>query len=378
MPPHQAPSVEQSITYFRGWSPMPGGRTRGEHYNLVRNATTEILGSHDPKHKALVERANKDILRVREVAPGAVQDNRFLSNLSVQYGNDEYIGLYLMPDVPAAQLAGEYPVYDKRSRLAAPDDSMAGRTSANEIQDGRSTGSFFCKGYALKNSLSVLTLRNQVAPLDEMVDLTEATADLIAIRREIRIAGTMTNAALYAAANKTTIGAGSRWDTAGGGNPIKDLQDGTAALWNGRGQTKIMGWCSLPVWNVLSRHPAILDLFKYGGQAPGLATPDMIAKFFGWDGMLVSKARNDLANEGQTANYDRIWGKFFGITRVAARASIRNAGWGMTLRFGSVLTRVWFDPAISTEGGYWGQVSTHEDHNVQAADTGYLITSPIS
>ena len=72
---------------------------------------------------------------------------------------------------------------------------------------------------------------------------------------------------------------------------LENIQDGVAALFNGRGASKLLGWCSLDVWNVLSRHPAILDLFKYGGTAPGLATADMIAKFFGLDGMLVSKAR---------------------------------------------------------------------------------------
>lgn len=378
MNPHMAPSVEQGIVYFRGWSPTGNGLTPGQHYHRVRQATLDVLASLDPKKRALVTAENQALLRLKEVTPGAVQDNRFLSNLSIQYRNDDYIGLLLMPDVPAPNQAGEYPIYDKRSRLAAPDDSMSGRTIANEITDNRSLGTFFCKPYALSNHVSVLTLRNQVAPLDEMVDLTEATAELIALRREMRIAGKVTDANQYQASNKTTLTGSDRWDTSGGGNPVKNLQDATAALWNGRGPTKIIGWCGLDTWNVLSRHQQILDLFKYGGTAPGLATPDMIAKFFGWDGMLVSKARQDTANEGQTASYSRIWGKYFGVMRVAERATIRNAGWGMTIRFGQVMTRVWFDPKISTEGGYYGQVSTHEDHNVQAQDNGYLITSPIS
>ncbi len=175
-----------------------------------------------------------------------------------------------------------------------------------------------------------------------------------------------------------TIAAGSRWDDASGGNPVKNIQDAIAALWSGRGPSKVYGWCGLETWNALSRNLQILDLFKYGGTAPGLAQPDMVAKFFGLDGLLVSKARNDTANEGQTAAYSRIWGKFFGVARVSERASVRNAAFGITLRFGTVMTRVWFDPHISTEGGYFSQVSTHEDHNIQANDAGALIQTPIN
>lgn len=372
-----APHVEQGFTYLR--SPFGGSmELPAQRYARVRAATLELLASQDPKHKAMVSRENSALMKLKEVGTSQVQDNRFLSNLSVQYKNEDYIGDMLMPVVQANNISGEYPIYDKRSRLAAPDDSMAGRTVANEMQDNRlDPGTFHCKAYALKNHVDVLTLRNQVAPLDEMVDLTESVAELIALRREMRIAAKVTDASLYASSNKTTLNVGSRWDDQGG-NPVKNIQDGVSALWNGRGPTKIIAACSIDVWNVLSRNPMILDLFKYGGTAPGLATPAMIAQFFGLDGILVAKSRKDTANEGQTASYSRIWGKYFAILRVADRATIRNAGWGCTFRFGSVLTRVWFDPSISTEGGYYSQVSTHEDHNVQANDSGYLISTAVS
>lgn len=353
-----------------------GRKARASQYGRVRDAAEYMLTSPDPKHRSLIKAENEGLLRIREVQPGAVQDNRFLSNLSIQYANDDYIGEQLMPVAPTPALAGEFPIYDKRSRLAAPDDSMAGRTTANEISDSRSTDTYSCKGYALKNHVDVLTLRNQVAPLDEMVDLTESVAELIALRRELRIAAKVTDSTQYAAANQATIVAGQRWNDAGGGNPVKDIQNAVAAIWNGHGPTELIGWTSLDVWNPLSRNPAILDLFKYGGTAPGLATPDMICKFFGLDGMLVSKARKDTANLGQTASYSRIWGNFFGVLRVARRATIRNAGWGSTFRFGQQLTRVWYDPKVSTEGGYEAQVSTHEDHKVTANDTGFLILTP--
>lgn len=355
------------------------GETPGQRYQRVRSATNEILRTSDPKHKALLTQENQSILRLKDVGSNVVQDNRFLSNLSLQYGNDEYIGLMLMPDVPASNLSGQYPIYNKRDRLALPDASMQGRSEANEITDSRSKGSYNCQPRALKNHVEAITLRNQVAPLDEMVDLTEATSELIALDRELRIATVMTTSSNYFSGNVQTITAGSRWDDAGGGNPILNIQTAIASLWHGRGPSKVYGWCSLPVWNALARNTQILDLFKYSGTTPGLAQPDQIAKYFGLDGILVSKARQDTANSGQSAAYSRIWSpsaSAFGVCRVSERASLRNVAFGYTLRFGTVMTRVWFDPKVSTEGGFYAQVSTHEDINVLANDAAALIVTP--
>jgi len=360
---------EQGFVYLKS------GQTPGQRYDQLRAATDEILACRDPRHKTLVANENSALVRLKDVQPGSVQDNRFLANLSVQYKNDEYIGELVMPEVQTPSMAGEYPVYDKRSRFAAPDDSMSGRSTANEVSDGRSFDTYSCKPYALKNHVGKLTLRNQQAPLDEMVDLTEAVADDIALRREIRIATVATTAASYPTGNKVTLTAGNRFDDPGS-DVISALQTAGAALFRGRGASLLYGAMSLEVWNALSRHPQILDLLKY--TRTGMAKPDELAGFFGWDGVLVSAARNDTANEGQTASYSRIWGKFCWVGRVAKRASIRNAAFGSTFRFGPQLTRVWYDEHQGTEGGYYAQVSTHEDHKVVAADTAYLISSAIA
>ena len=316
-------------------------------------------------------------LRVKEVMPGFVQDNRFLTALSVQYANEEFIGEDIMPMVPTNALSGEYPVYTKRSRFAAPDDSVSGDAPPNEISDTRDApATYLLQPYGLRNKLSVLTLRNQKAPLDEMIDLTEAVADLVALKREKRIAGVVTNASNYATSNKATLTA--PWDTPSS-TPIVDIMAADAALFAGRGRSKKKAAMSLEVWNALRRHPKILDLFKYGGSRPGLAKPDQICEYFDIDELLVGRSREDTANIGQSASYSRIWGKFFWLGRVAEKPSIRNAFFGSTFRLdGTVKTRVWFDQLIGTDGGYWAVVSAAEQHSVVAADTGYLISSAIT
>lgn len=336
----------------------------------------EILSSEDPRHKEMVRKANEGLARTKLLTPGQVHHDSTLSSLSVQYKNEEYIGLELMPVAPVAKLSDYFYKYDKRSRLAGPDDAIGARGEANEIEDKRTDDTFSCKAYGYKNYVDAVTLANQDAPLNEMVDLVESINELLDLREEMRIASILTNTASFGS-NYTGIGASSRWDTTAGGNPVKDIQDALKEIWMGRGQTELVGYCSLNVCNVLSRHPAILDLFKYGGSTPGLATMDMVAKFFGLSRILVGKARKDTANEGQNASYARVWSDVFGVVRVAKRPSLRTAAFGYTMRFGPKRTDEWFDVSKGSQGGYFARVSLHEDHKVVASDTGFLINTPI-
>lgn len=345
-------------------------------YQQFRANLDEIASSSDPRHKEMIRKANEGLARMKLLTPGQVHHDSTLSSVSIQYKNEDYIGLDLLPVVNVNKLSDYFYKYDKRSRLAAPDDSIGSRGEANEIEDKRSDDTYSCKPYALKNYVDALTLANQDAPLNEMVDLVEATNELIDFREELRIASILTTGSNFGG-NTTAIAAGSRWDTAGGGNPIKDLQDAIKNIWMGRGPSELVAYCSLDVWNVLSRHPAILDLFKYNGSSPGLATPEMLAKFVGLSRILVGKARKDTANEGQNASYARVWSDVFGIVRVAKQPGIRTASFGYTFRMGPKRTDEWFDPSKGTEGGYYARVSLKEDHKVVAPDTGFLLTTPI-
>lgn len=346
---------------------------KGRQYERFIAGLDETL--KDTSHLG-VKKANAAISRMKDVQPGIVHQNSTLSAISVQYANDEYIGEQLMPTVQVGKKSDVYYIYDKRMRLAYPDDKLGPRGEANEISDARSTSSYLCLPYGYENYLDGETLLNQDAPLNEMVDLVEALAEAMSFRRELRIASVLTTGANYSG-NTTAIAAANRWDTGTGGQPIKDIQDAIKNTWTGRGAGSLIAFCSYDVFLVLSRHPAILDMFKYTNTSPGLATPDMIAGFFGLSRLLVGKARKDTANEGQTAAYSRIWSDVFGIVRVASRPSIRNAAFGYVFRHGSPYSIQWFDQRKGLVGGYFAKNTVSEDTKVIAGDTGYLITTPI-
>lgn len=325
-----------------------------------------------------VRKANDALVRLKDVGPSTVHNNSTLSNMSVQYANEEYIGEQLMPILVVGKKSDIFYKYGQRDRLAYPDDSLGARGETAEIQESRSTDTYACVTRGLSNGVDAETLENQDAPLNELLDVNESVAEGRAFKTEQRIATALTTSGNYATANTSAISAGSRWDTTSGGNPIKNIQDALAAIWTGRGPSELVAWCSLDVFNVMSRHPQILDLFKYGGTAPGLATPNMIAGFFGISRLLVGKARSDTANSGQTVSYSRLWGSdYFGITRVAKRASVRNASFGYTFQHGSVESQQWFDPRLGKRGFYYAKQAWAHDYKVVANDCAYLFRTVI-
>lgn len=331
-----------------------------------------LLASGDPKVKAAVARAKEGFLRAKAQS-GTIHVDASLSNLSVQYKNEDYIGLQVMPVLTVEKLGGKYFKYGKNNFLSLPDASVGSRSTPNEISTSRSSESYSTDPYALKDFVSDDDIMASDIPLNLMAESVAAVNDQHDLAEELRIATIVQTAANYSG-NTTTLSGSSQWDE-GTSNPVKNIQDALAAIWMGNGSTKLVATTSLDVFNVLSRHPAILDLFKYTGK--GLATADMIAGFFGIDQLLVGKARKPTANEGQTQTYGRVWGNHFSINRVATSPSTRIACFGMTFRAGQKKTFSWYDQNPGVGGGFWNKVGFHESHELIAGDTGFLLVDCI-
>lgn len=315
--------------------------------------------------------------KAKDVQPGSVYQDAALSNVSLMYGNEEYIADDLMPMLQASAQTGIWYTYGQGDRMSQDiDDSLGTRGEANEILETRSTDSFACVSYGLKNFIGQEVIDQQESPLNEFMDATESLAELLAYKKESRGATVLCTNTNYGA-NTSAIAAADRWNSAGGGQPIANLQTADAAVWSGHGPGDKVAFASLDVYNVLARHPDILDLYKYGGSRIGLATPDLIAQVFGWAGFKVGRAREQTAKEGQTAAYGRVWSDVFGLVRVSRTPSVRNASFGYTVTFpGQVVSE--YQPRQGLRGGWVVQATTSYVHKIQAALCGYLFTTPIS
>lgn len=356
---------------------------RGLRFDKKLKDLSEKIRARDPQALAIAKGVVDYMRSLKEgaagvqtragagVAPGAVHSNTFLSNFSLMYANDEFIGERLMPIVPVEHRSDVYAVYTKRDRFNAPDDTIGPRGTVNEVSEGRTSDNYSVKDRALQNFLASETEQNQDPVFDEMMDLLDAVLAGLGMKREERIA-TIVNTASNYAGNTTTLSGASQWDSGAGGDPLKAIQTGVAALFSAGGQTDVVGATNIDVYNALTRHPAILDLLKY--TEAGLATKRQLASIFGLTDILVGASRKDTANKGQAQAYGRIWTDNFAVLRVARRPTKRSAHFGSTFRLKTdPITTQWYDQNYGKSGGYFAKVGVSEDHKVVAGDMGYLI-----
>jgi hypothetical protein len=346
---------------------------RGKHWEAKQEKFAEMMAD-----KSKRKRLDDSFLEVKGVGSAEVHSDTFLTNLSQAYANDSYIGERLLMVTPVQKRTGKFAIYPQREMFEAPSDLLTSdRARANEISESRSSASYELLDYGLENFVSNETLDNQDLPFNERADMVAHLAEHLARKREIRIAELLTTAGNYGSGNTTTLAGSDQWNSGAGGNPVSAIQTAKTALFNGPGATDVWGFTSIGVFNVLARHPSLLDLQKY--TTNGLLTPEAVARYFGLAGILIGESRKQTANEGQTAAYSRIWGDDFGLVRVARGPSLRTASFGALFRKQAdpVVTE-WFDATAGKSGGYFIKNAVSEQLKVVASFGGYLIKAAIA
>lgn len=372
------PDTEKAAN-FRAWSDevrnMLDGQTPEDQVKSVLANQEFVRGvTKAPQHTA----ASAGIGIVEKgITPAAVHVDALLTTFSKMYANSQYIGEQLMPVVPVSKRSDKYVVYPKRERFGYPDDEVGHRASPNELEQSREFDNYSVLDYGYKEFLDLESVQNEDAPLNEMLDLLDNINEGIAFRREKRILAIVGSSASY---GSNTADATTEWNTAStGGTIVNDLLAARAALWRGTTATKIIGVCPITVWNSgIANNPDLLDKFKF--TQSGLAVTTQIARMFQLDDILITEAREETANEGQTAAYARMMtGDAFALLSVAQRPSLRSLHFGSTFRSrNDPHTAEWMDPSIGKRGGLWAKVTTSEVHKVVANEAGYLITDVLT
>jgi len=318
-------------------------------------------------------------LRQKINSPGAVSRTQLLENIALAYSNDEFIGERIMPVVTTADSEGlsvEYWRYDKANKFSYPSDEIGTAGKVNEVSEGVDRTSTSLTRRALKEFSDAWTLAMTDNVVATLINPMMNVLDGMAFNRELRIAAIAGASGSYGS-NTAPLAGADQWNSATGGDPGKAVDAAKLSLWGGTGPGRWVGFTSRATFNVLKRHPVILDTFKYQSGKPAQATREMLAAYFELDELLIGDARKNTANEGQTASYSRIWPNVFGIARVSQAPSRQQAFFGMTLAQ-QLKAETWYVNGTGGRGGYFAQGSTAEKSLVVAADTGYLLTAVIA
>jgi len=333
-------------------------------------------GSADPKEASDWAELNADALQCK-ATPGSVHVTSAIQGMSVKYHNEAYVGELLCPVYEIGKQSGTYFVHGHRDSLAYPSDAVAPGGKVNELDSTITQTSITLQERSLKQFVNQETLDNQDEPLNELMDATGHVLDGLQHNREGRIETLIITGGNYAG-NTAAIAAGDRWDTAAGGDPASDVDTARASCRPGGPGTKLVAAMDPTTFNVLKRHQAILDSFKYTSVPSPKRGREMLADYFDVEDVVVGKTLEDTANTGQVEATGFVWSTaFFALLCVApANAAKGIACFGRT--FQDMSTRS--DQIWLPQNGPAGQTqcrSTRYDLVAAVAPlTSYLLTTP--
>ena len=189
-----------------------------------------------------------------------IHQDAVLTNISLQYQNQWFVADLVMPRMPVKKESDLYYIYGKE-RFAVPNTRRAPKSPYAKVDWTPSSATYTCKEEGLEESTDDRERKNADKPLNLEIDTTELLTDLIALKRETRVATLLTTAANFT--NDTTLSGTDQWSNGANSDPIDDVQVATLAINAAIGLDPNTMVIPREVYEKLKQHPAILDRIKY-------------------------------------------------------------------------------------------------------------------
>lgn len=234
--------------------------------------------------------------------------DQFLTNYSIVYRNQEFVGGRLFPDFPVSKQNDRYPIFGFE-RFKAYNTERAPGSEANETPGWRlSNDEFYCDGKAQKQLIAdELRAKWDLAPGPE-VFTTEVLADIIDKQREIQIYNLIFGNSPVLIPGTTLAGL-QQWSDFQNSDPVNAITSQRSTILLGctkEPNTLLLGY---QTWLQITQHPIIVDRFKSTSMPEGRPTDQQLCGLFNVDQIIVAKSLYDTAQQGLPHILNYIWGK---------------------------------------------------------------------
>ncbi|MFD4554418.1 hypothetical protein ACFWP5_08820 [Streptomyces sp. NPDC058469] len=258
--------------------------------------------------------------------------NPILTNISKAFRNDQanYIGMSLLPELPVAEDAGFYYVYDKSGmKVVETRITPNVKASVAEVERNLSKVPYGpLEKQALDEFLSDDEIKRSKDPLNARIDTTENVTDVFLLAKEAKAAALLSSTSVLT--QNTTLSGTSQWSDFGNSNPFNDIRVAKNSV-KANGLRRVnTAWMSFEVWSIIENHPDFLDRIKWSER--GIMTPEIFASLIGVKQILIGDAAKNTAVDGQTDVLASVWGKHFGLAYIEARPGLKQLSLGYTLQ----------------------------------------------
>jgi len=291
-----------------------------------------------------------------------------MTNVSIAYRNENYIGTQVFPIVSVQKQSDKYFTFTKSDWFRNEAGMRAPGTVGPIVEYGLSSATYACQPIAAAKVVPDEIVDNADAPLRPMQEATEFATDKVMLYAEKEIADNVFGDSVWSgSANPTTT-----WDD-DSSDPLGDVDVARETVLKTIGREPNVMVIGREVWTDLKNHPDLLDRIKYS-NFNGIITPQVMSGLFQIK-VLIGTAIYDSGAEGGTASYGYIWGKNAWIGYVAPSAGL------MTPAAGYLFT--WKNRTVESfrmdkEKATLVRVEWHYDDKVTSADAGYLYKSVVA
>jgi len=309
--------------------------------------------------------------------PSSLHTDSRLSNLSVQYKNEDMIWRNILPVIRVGKRSDIFTVYDKADSYRKTNDDLGPKSNANEADWGTSTDNYSVKDHGLADWVAQETIDNADRPIGPLVDTNDFLNNNLDINQEKRVSDLVFNTATYPAGNKVTLSGTGQWGGTAD-DPIGDIQTAIETCFM-RANTLILG---VETWLVLRKLPEILDAVKsstrFQGSPGGLATPAEVSGLFEVPNILIGRGRYITSKIGQSDVFSRLWGKHMSALHVKSLPGIKTITFGGTFVESERQTLRDFDVKKGVKGAHYVKVAWNSDEKIIASDLGYMIENAVA
>lgn len=225
-----------------------------------------------------------------------------LTNLSVEYNNNDYVAELLAPRVAVRKQSDRYFIYDSEQEAMRPRaDLRAPGTLADEVNYSLSTDSYFCEDHALSSAVPDEERENADPVIQPDMDRTEYLTERILLNQEVRMHDILENSSGIGEVN---VAPGNEWNDPES-NPFQDIQSARLAIF--ATCQRLANTLVLPpdVYEALRNHPAVVERIKYSDV--GVVTPQLLARVFDVGRVVVPRCHVNTSAPGQPPQVSPLW-----------------------------------------------------------------------
>jgi hypothetical protein len=273
-----------------------------------------------------------------------------------------YVAPMLLPAIGVDKQSNKYYTIRSDEFFRAPSTGTlrAPKTSANKVEFTISSDSYFADNYALAVENALEDLDNADLQVRLRENSVRLISNLLMLDQEVRVANMVTS--ISNVGSGVALAGNSKWGDPNS-DPIGDVNTAHAFI---RSNTALTANTAVIDWDtiqVVRRHPAMLDLFKYN-QTGELKEEDL-KSLFKVDRLLVAKAIKNVGKEGQVNSMGNVWGNLCLLAYVGTNTGLQSITFGGRFR--------WQPPIFPADFGVTTNVYNQAgSRHVETVEAGYF------